>query len=109
MLSAMPQLLQDQIRAWGSFQANAWPRASYRHLGRRTLCRACVRSYHTSERLLMHWKTATTCRAKLIAAGAWQEDAVPGVRTWRKTRESEFILCPPEPRVEPLATPPVAE
>ena len=74
----------------------------YRHLSGDTVCAACGKSYHSHERLLMHWKHATKCRGKLLAAGRWQAEPTAGVRTWKKTKESDFVLCPPEITQEPL-------
>ena len=50
----------------------------------------------------MHLKHALVCRGKMIAAGFEQDEVASGVKTWKKTKLHDFVLCPPEKRDQPL-------
>ena len=76
--------------------------ANYRFYGHGSNCSGCGKAYHSHDRLLMHLKHSVLCRAKMSAAGLRSAEPAAGVRTWKKTRVQDFVLCPPEVRHEPL-------
>ena len=70
--------------------------AAYRQYGGGNICQACGTDFFSEDRMLLHLRHARICRAKMASAVLRTDVVAPGVRSWKRTRETHFALCPPE-------------
>ena len=83
--------------------------AAYRTCAGGTICKACGKDYYSEARLLAHLKTAQKCRGRMSAAGLRSELPQGGLKQWRKTKELDYVLCPPQRCQQALTIAPVAD